>query len=176
MGDGPTERTLATPHLFAALMYTAQSDVVISTPYFVPNSLVLEAICAAAYRDVRVRMIFPRRNDSWIVAAASQSSYRQLLESGVEIFEHREGLLHAKTITIDGQVALIGSSNLDLRSFDLNYESNLLLSDAGLTGAIAARQAQYIAGSDRVGLAHVDAWPPYRRVWNNVIATIGPVL
>ncbi|MFV0512803.1 MAG: cardiolipin synthase [Jhaorihella sp.] len=176
MGDGPTERTLATPHLFAALMYTAQREVVVSTPYFVPNSVVLEAICAAAWRGVTVRMIFPRRNDSWIVAAASQSSYRRLLEAGVEIFEHREGLLHAKTITVDGQVALIGSSNLDLRSFDLNYESNLLLSDTGVTGAIAARQADYIAGSDRIGLTEVDAWPPYLRIRNNVIATIGPVL
>lgn len=176
MGDGPTERTLATPHLFAALMYSAQREVVISTPYFVPNSVVLEAICAVAWRGVAVKMIFPRRNDSWVVAAASQSSYRQLLEAGVEIWEHRDGLLHAKTVTVDRQIALIGSSNLDLRSFDLNYESNLLLSDSGVTGAIADRQADYIAGSDRVGLAQVNAWPYHRRIWNNVIATIGPVL
>jgi cardiolipin synthase len=176
MGDGPTERSLATPHLFAALMYAAQSDVTISTPYFVPNSMVLESICAAAFRGVRVRIVFPRCNDSWIVAAASRSSYRRLLEAGVEISEHRQGLLHSKTVTVDGQVALIGSSNLDLRSFDLNYESNLLLCDPDMTGAIATRQADYIDGSDRVTLPQVDAWPPLRRIWNNVIATIGPVL
>jgi cardiolipin synthase len=176
MGDGPTERRQATPHLFAALMYSAQSEVVISTPYFVPNAVVLESICAAAFRGVAVRIIFPRRNDSWIVAAASQSSYRQLLEAGVEIREHREGLLHSKTVTIDGEVALIGSSNLDLRSFDLNYESNLLLYGRDVAGAIAARQADYVNGSDRVTLTQVDAWSPQRRIWNNVIATIGPVL
>jgi cardiolipin synthase len=99
-----------------------------------------------------------------------------LLEAGVEISEHRQGLLHSKTVTVDGQVALIGSSNLDLRSFDLNYESNLLLCDPDMTGAIATRQADYIDGSDRVTLPQVDAWPPLRRIWNNVIATIGPVL
>ena len=63
-------------------------------------------------------------NDSWIVAAASRSYYRKLLDAGCIIYEFKAGLLHAKTLTIDDKVSLIGSSNLDLRSFDLNYESN----------------------------------------------------
>lgn len=176
MGDGPTERRLATPHLFAALMYSAQTEVVISTPYFVPDAVVLEAICATAYRGVTVKMIFPKNNDSWIVAAVSHSSYRRLLQAGVEIYEYRDGLLHAKTMTIDGQISFIGSSNLDLRSFDLNYESNLLLHDVKTTSALTERQADYIHASDPVTLHHVDQWPRHRRMWNNAVATIGPVL
>ncbi|MEP3333626.1 cardiolipin synthase [Sedimentitalea sp.] len=176
MGDGPTERRRATPHLFSSLMNGARRRVTISTPYFVPNAIVLEAICAAAFRGVAVTMIFPKLNDSWIVAAASHSSYRNLLEAGVNIHEYRGGLLHAKTLTIDDEVSLIGSSNLDLRSFDLNFENNLLLCDSAITADITARQADYIAESDLVTLADVNAWPGHRRIWNNAVATIGPIL
>lgn len=174
--DGPTDRRGASPQLFATLLTLARKEVVISTPYFVPNSTVLNAICAAAIRAVDVTMIFPKRNDSWVVAAASHGYYRQLLEHGVKIFEFRDGLLHAKTFTIDRKLSLIGSTNLDLRSFDLNYESDILLRDDETTQLIYDRQQSYIAQSDAVTLEDVNAWTYHRRIWNNVVATIGPIL
>lgn len=176
MGDGPTERHGATPQLFATLLACARGGVTISTPYFVPDATVMDALCAAAYRGVAVTLIFPRTNDSWIVAAASRSYYRDLLEAGCVIHEFDEGLLHAKTLTIDGEISLIGSTNLDLRSFDLNYENNILIHDAALTRDIEARQEQYIRRSVPVGRQDVEAWPFYRTIWNNVVATVGPVL
>ena len=176
MGDGPTRRHGATPQLFATALSCARDRVTISTPYFVPNTSVLDALCAAAYRGVTVTLIFPEKNDSWIVAAASRSYYRELLEAGCVIYEFTEGLLHAKTLTIDGQVSMVGSSNLDLRSFDLNYENNILLQDADMTADICTRQDAYIARSTRVTLADISEWPYYRLMWHNVIATVGPVL
>lgn len=176
MGDGPTERRGATPQLFANLIASAQSALTLSTPYFVPDATVLEALCAAAHRGVCVTLIYPKFNDSWIVAAASRSYYRKLLDAGCIIHEFKGGLLHAKTLTIDERVSLIGSSNLDLRSFDLNYENNILLQDGATTKAICVRQRDYIEGSDEVTLLAVLNWPYHRRIWNNVIATIGPVL
>lgn len=176
MGVGPTERRGATPQLFSNLFACAEKSLTLTTPYFVPDATVLEALCATAHRGVTVTLIFPRKNDSWIVAAASHSYYRRLLDAGCIIYEHRHGLLHSKTLTIDGKVSLIGSSNLDLRSFDLNYENNLLLQDEAITQAITERQQYYIAYSDPVKLTDVLAWRYYRRVWNNVIATLGPVL
>jgi cardiolipin synthase len=137
---------------------------------------VLEALCSAAHRGVNVTLIFPKKNDSWIVAAASRSYYRKLLEAGCIIHEFKGGLLHAKTLTIDGKVSLIGSSNLDLRSFDLNYENNILLQDEATTQAIYERQKDYIARASEIDLPMVLVWPYHRRIWNNVIATIGPVL
>ncbi len=121
-------------------------------------------------------LIYPKVNDSWIVAAASRSYYHKLLDAGCAIYEHREGLLHAKTLTVDGKISLIGSSNLDLRSFDLNYENNILLQDQTITQAIAERQQSYLNQSDPIELPEVLAWRYYRRIWHNVIATIGPVL
>ncbi|MGO1750057.1 MAG: cardiolipin synthase [Marinobacter sp.] len=176
MGVGPTERHGATPQLFANLIACAQSELTLSTPYFVPDATVLEALCAAAHRGVSVALIFPKVNDSWIVAAASRSYYHRLLDAGCIIHEFKGGLLHAKTLTIDGKISLIGSSNLDLRSFDLNYENNILLQDEATTQAITERQQSYISRSEVVALPTVLAWHYHRRIWHNVIATIGPVL
>lgn len=176
MGVGPTERLGATPQLFSNLIACAQSELIISTPYFVPDATVLQALCTAAHRGVDVTLIFPKVNDSWIVAAASRSYYRKLLEAGCVIHEFKDGLLHAKTLTADAKVCLVGSSNLDLRSFDLNYENNILWQDEATSQAIIERQRDYIGHSEEVALSAVLAWPRYRRIWNNVIATIGPVL
>jgi len=174
--DGPTDRRGATPQLFATLLTLARKEIVISTPYFVPNSTVLNAICAAALRGVDVTLIFPKRNDSWIVAAASRSYYRLLLKSGVKIFEFYNGLLHSKTLTIDKSLSFVGSTNLDLRSFDLNYENDILLRDDKITQAIFERQQDYITQSDRVTFDEVDSWRYGRRIWNNIVSTVGPVL
>lgn len=176
MGVGPTERRGATPQLFANLIASAETELIISTPYFVPDATLLESLCAAAHRGVAVTLIFPKVNDSWIVSAASRSYYHKLLDAGCVIHEFKGGLLHAKTLTIDGCVSLIGSSNLDLRSFDLNYENNILLQDQAITEAIRKRQQTYIASSEIIELENVLAWRYTRRIWNNVIATVGPVL
>lgn len=176
MGVGPTERRRAAAHLFVSLFASAERSLILSTPYFVPDQTSLEALCAAAYRGVDVSLIFPAKNDSWIVAAASHSFYRQLLEAGCKIYEHGPGLLHAKTLTIDGLVSLIGSSNLDQRSFDLNYENNILLQDEALTAEIIQRQQYYLSQSKPIELSRVLNWSYSRRISNNIIATIGPVL
>ncbi|SLJ85852.1 cardiolipin synthase [Psychrobacter sp. DAB_AL43B] len=174
--DGPTQRHGTTPQFLGTLISQAQHTLIISTPYFVPDYSLVSILCATAYRGVDVTMIFPQNNDSFIVAATSHSYYWQLLEAGVKIYEYKPGLLHAKTLTVDGEVSLIGSTNLDLRSFDLNYENNIIFSDTALTADIMQRQYQYIADSDEVTREEVKNWPLSYRIWNNVIATMGPVL
>ncbi|MAT69244.1 MAG: cardiolipin synthase [Planctomycetaceae bacterium] len=176
IGTGPTVRYSAMPELFEAVLHAAERELIITTPYYVPNESMQSALCAAAYRGVDVTIIFPERNDSWIVAAASRSYYRDLLAAGVKIFENRGGLLHAKSITLDGQMSLIGSANMDRRSFELNYENNILLWDPPLTQQLRERQQQYLASSTPVTPETVDQWPLRRRLWNNTIAMLGPVL
>ena len=134
------------------------------------------ALCASAYRGVATTIVFPARNDSWIVGAASRSYYRDLLTAGVRIFEYVGGLLHTKSLTLDGEVTLIGSANMDRRSFELNYENNILFYDPVLTADMRQRQQEYIAHSRPVALNEVTAWPVRRRLWNNAIAMLGPVL
>jgi cardiolipin synthase A/B len=176
IGTGPTVRYSAMPEMFEALFYVARDELVISTPYYVPNESMQTALCASAYRGVRTTIIVPARNDSWIVSGASRSFYAELLEAGVDIHEYVGGLLHTKSVTVDREIALIGSANMDRRSFDLNYENNILFHDADLTAAVRARQQAYIARSRPVSREGVRSWSASRRIWNNGLAMLGPVL
>ena len=176
IATGPTIRNSAMPETFETLMHAARRELVITTPYYVPNESMQAALCAAAHRGVETTIVFPARNDSWEVAAASRSYYRDLLEAGVKIHEYVGGLLHAKSMTIDGDVTLIGSANMDRRSFDLNYENNILLYDEALTAEMRTRQDTYLASSRAVSMADVEAWSVGRRLWNNTVAMLGPLL
>jgi cardiolipin synthase len=176
VGTGPTVRQSAMPEVFEALMHAARDELIITTPYYVPSESMQSAIRAAGQRGVRAILILPARNDSWIVSAASRSYYADILQSGVRLFEYQKGLLHSKTLTIDGEVSLIGSANLDRRSFDLNYENNILLQSRDLTAEIRARQETYLADSREVHLTEVMAWSAPKRLWNNTVGMMGPVL
>lgn len=176
VGTGPTYRYSAMPEMFESLIYAARRELVISTPYYVPDDAMQTALCASAYRGVDTTIIFPARNDSWIVGGASRSYYPELLEAGVKVYEYVGGLLHTKSLTLDGEVAFIGSANMDRRSFDLNYENNILLFDAVLTSDLRKRQQQYIDKSNPISREIVASWPLPRRLWNNTLAMLGPVL
>ena len=164
------------PEMFESLLFAARGEVVISTPYYVPNDSLQHALCAAAYRGVDTTIIFPARNDSWVVGAASRSYYAELLSAGVKIYEYVGGLLHTKSFTVDGEITLIGSANMDRRSFELNYENNILFCDPALTATVRARQRLYITRANPVTLEQVEAWSIGRRLWHNAIAMLGPIL
>lgn len=176
VGTGPTVRASAMPEMFEVLMHAARRELVVTTPYYVPSESMQAAFCATARRGVDAVLVVPERNDSFVVAAASRSYYPELRDAGVRIFEYRGGLLHTKSLTLDGQVSLIGSANLDRRSFDLNYENNILLEDADLTGAIRERQESYIRASVEVSAEDIAGWSARRRAWYNAVAMMGPVL
>lgn len=176
IGTGPTVRNSAMPEIFESLMYTARRDLFITTPYFVPDEGMLTALCASGHRGIRTTIIFPARNDSWVVQAASRSYYADLLAAGVRIFEFEGGLLHTKSLTLDGEITLIGSANMDRRSFDLNYENNILFYDPALTEEMLRRQHSYLEQSHEVTIEMVARWSITRQLWNNAIATMGPVL
>lgn len=176
VGTGPTAGYSAMPEMFESVIYAARRELMITTPYFVPDESLLNALCSAAHRGVKTTIIFPARNDSWIVAGASRSYYADLLAAGVEIHEYNGGLLHAKTITLDGDITLIGSANMDRRSFELNFENNILLYDAEITGALHERQRMFLGRSRAITFATVEAWALPRKFWNNTLALLGPLL
>jgi cardiolipin synthase A/B len=176
IASGPTLRHSAMPELFVSLMFAAREELVITTPYYVPNQSMQSALCAAAYRGVQTILILPAKNDSREVAAASRSYYAELLQAGVDIREYVGGLLHSKTVTLDGEIVLIGSANMDRRSFDLNFENNILMHDSALTQTVRARQQSYIDSAVKVTIQEVQSWPLRRHLWNNSIAMLGPIL
>ena len=173
---GPTARHNAMSDMFVASLYTARREIIITTPYFVPDEALLRALCAAPRRGVHTRIIFPARNDSWLVGNACRSCHADLMSSGVKVYEYPLGLLHAKTLTVDAAIALVGSANMDRRSLELNYENNLLVADAAVTATIRERQQGYLSVSNEVTLESVRAWPFHTRLVHNLVGMMAPVL
>jgi cardiolipin synthase len=114
--------------LFNALMYSAQEKLIVTSPYFVPDDSLLYAITNAAYRGLDVQLFASEIGDQWMVYHAQRSYYEALLRAGVRIWLYEPPtILHAKHITVDDDVAVIGSSNMDMRSFSLDYEISIML-------------------------------------------------
>jgi cardiolipin synthase len=175
-GTGPTTPGNTMSDSFVSALYAAEHELIITTPYFVPDQALLRALCAAPRRGVETTLVVPARNDSPLVAAACRSAYPDLLRCGVRLFEYPLGLLHTKSITIDARITLVGSANMDRRSLELNFENNLLVLDPGFTATIRDRQLGYLSQSTAVKAETVEDWPFRARLVNNVIAMASPVL
>lgn len=140
-------------HATLTSIYRANHSIVISTPYFVPSEAILEALCQAAHRGVKVQLLLPRQNDSLMVGWASRSYFEILLQAGVEIFLFDGGLLHTKAMLMDEQLALVGSVNLDIRSLQLNFELTVALTTPDSCARIRAVLDSYQAQSEQLLLS-----------------------
>ena len=134
--------------LLIALLYEARERAVLTTPYFVPDEPFLEAMRAAARRGVAVHLVVSQHANQRLTQLAQRSFYDELLADGVKIHLYRPRFLHAKNLTIDGDVALVGSANIDIRSFALNEEISLLFYDRGVVSELHRIQDAYIAQSE----------------------------
>jgi cardiolipin synthase len=143
--SGPTYPSESYHRLVVTAIYAAQRQVIITSPYMVPDEALLQALEVAVHRGVRVELILPQRSDQILVGAAARAYYQELLDAGVEIYLHTNGLLHSKTMSVDDSLALLGSGNFDIRSFYLNFELNLLAYGPEVTGALRFLQRRYMS-------------------------------
>lgn len=174
--SGPGYPTENNQRLFVAFIYGARERVVITTPYFIPDDALLQALQTAVLRGVDVHMVVPYKADQILVGWAQRSYYEELLECGVKIHQYRERFLHAKHLTIDDAVTIIGSSNMDLRSFSLNLELSLILYDRDVTARMHREQERYFAGST---LLTRDAWArrtAFTKIGQNIARLFSPLL
>jgi cardiolipin synthase len=140
--------------LIISMLYEARRRVVITTPYFIPDEPFLNAICAAGRREnVRVHLVVSKHANQLISQLAQRSYYDDLLEAGIRLHLYRPHFLHAKLLTIDDDLALIGSTNMDIRSFALNAEINVLIYDRQLVERLKEVQDDYFKNSDELTLA-----------------------
>ncbi len=174
--SGPGLVPEAIHSLLLTTIYSARNELVLTTPYFVPDEPLLTALKSAAQRGVKVTVIVPERNDSRLVHYASKAHYKELSNSGVIIRLFGGGLLHAKTITVDGEFSLFGSVNLDMRSFWLNFEATLFIYDRVFTEQLRAVQAGYETKSSNLNLEELAKRPVIKRFKENVALLIGPLL
>ena len=155
--SGPIYPQRNTLRMIVSLVHNARERVVITTPYFIPDVALQLALKTAVQRGVEVHLLFSLVADQLLVGLAQRSYYQELLEAGVRIHQYRERFLHAKHLTIDDSIALIGSSNLDIRSFVLNAELSLLVYDPQVVAELRALQEKCFAGAD---LLTPEQWRP----------------
>ena len=153
--SGPADRVENARDTVNALIHLARHKVVLTPPYFVPDDATLSALRIAALSGVDVQLVLSATNNQTLTAWAQQSYYAELLACGVKIALYRPHFLHAKHLTVDDGIALVGSINLDIRSFALNAEIGLVCYDAGLVARIREIEADYLAHADVV---QAEAW------------------
>ena len=129
VSSGPDSREEEIKSLFLKMIYGAENSIYIQTPYFIPDPAMLEALQVAARSGVDIRVMIPDRGDHPFVYAANNSFVGQMLEAGASCYRYTKGFLHSKTICIDGRILSIGTTNMDVRSFKLNFEINAFIYD-----------------------------------------------
>ena len=174
--SGPNYPTDNYQRLLVAALYEAREQVVLTTPYFVPDEPFMQALEVAVRRGVKVDLIVPEHCDHIVVGAASRAYYDDLLAIGVKVHLYRPGILHSKTMSIDRGLALIGTGNFDIRSFTLDFEVNLICYGREMTDRLREVQGSYLR--DSVPLDPL-AWkqrPMTRRLVQNMAKLFSPVL
>ena len=162
--------------LLLSSIYAARKELVMTTPYFVPDESVLTALVTAARCGVNVTLIVPEKVDSTLVRYASRSFFDELLCAGVCIFQFRGGLLHTKSVTVDGHVTLFGTFNLDIRSFWLDFEVTLCVHDSAFATKVLDLQQRYIETSRPIQPETWRSRPMRTRFVENLARLAAPLL
>ena len=165
--SGPGYRHENHQALLCSLLSGANERVVITTPYFVPDEPFLLALETAVVRGAEVHLIVPERSNKRVTRWAQRSHYQRLLEAGVRVHLYRPRFLHAKHVTIDGRIAIVGSVNIDIRSFELDCEISLLVYDQAVVAALEAIHARHFAASHELSAADWDRRPLAARLVEN---------
>ena len=174
--SGPDQDYNATGMVYFAGIGAARRRCWLTTPYFVPDGATVRALQSSALRGVDVRVLLPARGDVWLVGPAARSFYPGLLHSGVRIFEYQPSMLHAKTMVVDGALSLVGSGNVDFRSFRLNFELGALVESEEFARGLEARFEEDLRSSREVREAEVGARPLPARLAQGVARLLAPLL
>jgi cardiolipin synthase A/B len=171
--SGPGYLTIPNLRLFTGLVHRAQQSLSLTSPYFVPDDSLLEAITTAAYRGVAVELFVSEQADQFVVQHAQASYYDVLLEAGVRIYQYpKPTVLHAKHFTVDDMVGIIGSSNMDYRSFGLDYEITLMSTGKQFVADLHAVADGYRAVCRELTMAEWSQRSRGERYVNNVMRLV----
>lgn len=150
VASGPDEPMDQIKYGLLKLIASAQSTIRIQTPYFIPDDSILDAISIAALSGIDVAIMIPCKADHLFIHDANLSFLEEMIDAGVRVYQYENGFMHAKMLTIDGKALTIGSANLDVRSFSLNYEANAFIYDRKIAAEMDRIFAQDIKLSSRV--------------------------
>jgi cardiolipin synthase A/B len=162
--------------LLDAFIHAARERIVITTPYFVPDEALVLALEAAVLRGVSVALVLPEKGDHRMVELAQRSFFERLLQAGADIHLYTDGFLHAKHVSVDGQLCLVGSMNIDLRSLELNAEAGIIVYDKTFAKRVQTQERRNMARSKLLSVAKWRDRPAYTRVAENLARLFSPLL
>ncbi len=174
--SGPSYPVDVFHHFIVATLHDAQRSIELCTPYFVPDEPVLLALKIAAARGVTVDLILPGSTDHLMVNLAARSHFEELLNAGVRIHQYQGLMIHAKSLLIDDDFAIIGSGNIDMRSFYLNFELNLVLYSHRFAEALRAQHEKYRGESRQVDAREWSRRPLSIKLLERAVGLLGPLL
>ena len=173
ISGGPLQRRSYIREAFQVNITAAAEEILIATPYFVPGPRIIRSLLRAVRRGVRVRLLLPARSDVPLFLLLGRSSYAILLRGGVEIYELEREILHAKVMLIDAERTVIGSANLDQRSFHRNFEINCLVDNVKFGAQIRALLIEEIDGATPVELHVHERRGALIRIMERVVSLFG---
>jgi cardiolipin synthase len=174
--SGPDTDTYAIEQFVFAAIAQAQKRILVTTPYFVPNEGLLRVLTTAAMRGVDVRLLVPKRGDLLLVAAAGRSYYEELARFGVRIYEYGPAMLHAKTLIIDDDISMVGTANMDNRSFRLNFEIAAVFFDRGIAASLKSHFREDMRSASRYRMRDARREPFFRRLFESIARLLSPLL
>ncbi len=167
------------PNIMFALIQAiglAKEEILITTPYFIPNQSFIDAVKIASISGVDVKILIPGVSDSMIVNAASNSYYEDLLSVGVKIYKYRKGFVHAKTMVCDKKLSFVGTANLDHRSFELNFETNAIIYDQKFANELRDQFFVDLQDADELHLEDWEQRPTSTKLFERTVRMLSPVL
>jgi len=154
----------------------ATEEILITTPYFIPGESIIDALLVSAMGGVKVKILVPDKSDSVIVNAAARSYYGDLARAGVQIYLYKKGFVHAKTFVADKKLSVVGTANMDIRSFDLNFEVNAIVYDTEIADQLANVFYDDIKEAELVDIEQWDKRPLYKEMLEKTARLISPLL
>lgn len=176
VSSGPDSLTPSIYHSLIQVINIAREELLITTPYFIPGESIVDALIIAAMGGVNVKLLVPGISDSRVVNAAAHSYYDDLLKAGVKIYLYQKGFVHAKTVVADGKISVVGTANMDYRSFDLNFEVNAIVYDAEIAAELSDAFANDISHADLIDSAVWFDRPRITQLMEKTARLISPLL
>ena len=176
LSSGPNNAEEQIKNAYIRMISSARRYVYIQTPYFIPDESMYAALRIAAMSGVDVRLMMPSKPDHKFVYWASISYFEHMLEAGVSCYVYKKGFLHAKTLVVDGEVASVGTANMDIRSFRLNFESNAIIYDSASAAKLARIFLDDLEHCDQLTLEEYKKRPLSLRFRESIARLLSPIL
>lgn len=174
--SGPDSHTPAILYSILQAINLATEEILISTPYFIPNESLLDALCVASLGGVKIKLLVPLKSDSSFIDHAVRSYYLEILNAGIEIYQYKKGFMHAKTMVCDRMIAMVGTANMDIRSFDLNFEVNAIVYDKQIANELHAIFMEDLKDSVKLNVIAWSKRPWYKKLTENAVRLVSPLL